>query len=83
MTVLEKQYGTKFKSVSGSEVIIQQMTEAGSGSRGIVYGSYGPSQPGHVFHVVNQNGTIRFLDGQNGKPTDLSKFSSFKTLRTN
>ncbi|EPE1851503.1 toxin glutamine deamidase domain-containing protein [Cronobacter dublinensis] len=83
LTVLEKQYGTKFKCVSGSEVIIQQRTEAGSGSRGIVYGSYGPSQPGHVFHVVNQNGTIRFLDGQNGKPTDLSKFSSFKTLRIN
>ncbi|EOI5722281.1 toxin glutamine deamidase domain-containing protein, partial [Cronobacter dublinensis] len=83
LTVLEKQYGNKFKSVSGSEVIIQQMTEAGSGSRGIVYGSYGPSQPGHVFNVVNQNGTIRFLDGQNGKPADLSKFSSFKILRTN
>ncbi|WP_410900999.1 toxin glutamine deamidase domain-containing protein, partial [Pseudoalteromonas sp. SIMBA_162] len=45
--------------------------------------SYGPGQPGHVFNVVNQNGTIRFLDGQTGKVVDLSKFTSFKFLRTN
>lgn len=83
LTVLEKQYGSKFKSISGQEKIIQQMTEAGPGARGIIYGSYGPDQPGHVFNVVNQNGTIRFLDGQSGKAADLSKFDSFQILRTN
>ncbi|MGC6100551.1 toxin glutamine deamidase domain-containing protein [Enterobacter quasiroggenkampii] len=56
----------------------QQMTDAGSVSRGIVFGSYGPGQPGHVFNVVNQNGTVRFLDGQTGKSTDLSQFKSFQ-----
>nr|WP_237028254.1 toxin glutamine deamidase domain-containing protein [Pectobacterium carotovorum] len=60
---MEKHYGTKFKYVSSTENIIQQMTNAGSGSRGIVYGSYGIGQPGHVFNVVNQNGVVRFLDG--------------------
>ena len=83
LTVLESQYGTKFKYVSSSESITQQMTSAGSGSRGIVFGSYGPGQPGHVFNVVNQNGTVRFLDGQTGKPADLSQFKSFQLLRTN
>lgn len=83
LTVLEKQYGNKFKYVSSSENIMQQMADAGSGSRGIVFGSYGPGQPGHVFNIVNQNGTIRFLDGQTGKPADLSQFKSFQLLRTN
>ncbi|WP_350316719.1 hemagglutinin repeat-containing protein [Pectobacterium aroidearum] len=83
LPVLEKHYGTKFKYVSSTENIIQQMTNAGSGSRGIVYGSYGVGQPGHVFNVVNQNGVVRFLDGQSGKSADLSQFKSFQLLRTN
>ncbi|WP_370884506.1 hemagglutinin repeat-containing protein, partial [Enterobacter cloacae complex sp. 2015409] len=83
LSVLENQYGTKFKYAPSSESITQQMTDAGSGSRGIVFGSYGPGQPGHVFNVVNQNGTVRFLDGQTGKSADLSQFKSFQLLRTN
>ncbi|MBK0031096.1 hypothetical protein IBT47_02265, partial [Erwinia sp. S43] len=83
LSVLEKQYGTKFRYVSSSETITQQMKNAGPGSRGIVFGSYGPGQPGHVFNVVNQNGTVRFLDGQTGKSADLSQFKSFQLLRTN
>ncbi|WP_318841844.1 VENN motif pre-toxin domain-containing protein, partial [Pluralibacter gergoviae] len=83
LTVLEKQYGTKFKYVSSSESIEQQMIGAGPGSRGIVFGSYGPGQPGHVFNVINQNGTVRFLDGQTGKAADMSQFKSFQLLRTN
>ncbi|WP_342354681.1 toxin glutamine deamidase domain-containing protein [Erwinia persicina] len=83
LTVLEKQYGTKFKYISSPESITQQMASAGSGSRGIVFGSYGLGQSGHVFNVVNQNGTVRFLDGQTGKPANLSKFESFQLLRTN
>lgn len=59
------------------------MTHAGSGSREIVFGSYGPGQPGHVFNVVNQNGVVRFLDGQTGKSADLSQFKSFQLLRAN
>ncbi|WP_210514777.1 hemagglutinin repeat-containing protein [Pantoea ananatis] len=83
LTVLEKQFGSKFVNILNSNVITQKMLDAGNGARGIVYGSYGPDQPGHVFNVVNQNGTIRFLDGQSGKVADLSKFESFKMLRTN
>ncbi|WP_075508691.1 toxin glutamine deamidase domain-containing protein [Gilliamella sp. App2-1] len=83
ISVLEKQFGTKFQNASRPNNIIEQMSNAGSGARGIVFGSYGPGQPGHVFNVVNQNGKIRFLDGQTGKAADMSKFKSFKFLRTN
>ncbi|WP_288821649.1 toxin glutamine deamidase domain-containing protein [uncultured Leclercia sp.] len=83
LSLLENHYGTKFKFVSGTASIAQQMIDARSGARGIVYGSYGIGQPGHVFNVVNQNGTIRFLDGQTGKVADVSQFKSFKILRTN
>ncbi|OCG22604.1 toxin glutamine deamidase domain-containing protein [Gilliamella sp. App4-10] len=83
ISVLEKQFGTKFQNVSGHNNIIEQMSNAGPGARGVVFGSYGPGQPGHVFNVVNQNGKIRFLDGQTGKAADISKFKSFKFLRTN
>nr|WP_244989287.1 VENN motif pre-toxin domain-containing protein [Pantoea cypripedii] len=83
LSVLEQQYGSKFQYVSSSDMITQQMDSAGSGARGIVFGSYGAGQPGHVFNVVNQNGTVRYLDGQTGKPADLSQFQSFQLLRTN
>lgn len=83
LTVLEKQFGSRFVNISSSNAITQKMLDAGNGARGIVYGSYGPDQPGHVFNVVNQNGTVGFLDGQSGKAADLSKFETFKMLRTN
>ncbi|EPF1364651.1 toxin glutamine deamidase domain-containing protein [Pseudomonas aeruginosa] len=49
----------------------------------LVFGSYGPGQPGHVFNVVNQNGVVRFLDGQTGKPANLGGFKSLQLLRAN
>ncbi|WP_425273388.1 toxin glutamine deamidase domain-containing protein [Pseudomonas morbosilactucae] len=52
-------------------------------ARGIVFGSYGLGQPGHVFNVVNQNGVVRYLDGQTGKPANMSNFKTLQLLRTN
>lgn len=83
LSVLEKFYNGKFKPMSSVDEIIHVMDNANSGARGIVYGSYGPGQPGHVFNVVNQNNTIRFLDGQTGDAADLNQFKSFQLLRTN
>lgn len=83
LTVLEKQFGTKFGSVVSSEKIAQQMSASGAGARGIVFGSYGPGQPGHVFNVVNQNGVVRFLDGQTGKVANLAPYKTLQLLRTN
>ncbi|WP_193372030.1 DUF637 domain-containing protein, partial [Pseudomonas aeruginosa] len=83
LSVLEKQFGSKFGPVTAPENIAQQMANSGNGARGIVFGSYGPGQPGHVFNVVNQNGVVRFLDGQTGKPANLGDFKSLQLLRTN
>ncbi|WP_369688044.1 toxin glutamine deamidase domain-containing protein [Pseudomonas syringae] len=58
LTVLEKHYGAKFSSVSSLETITQHMAGGGDGARGIVLGSYGRGQPGHVLKVVNKNGVI-------------------------
>ncbi|MEH0014584.1 type VI secretion system tube protein TssD [Citrobacter portucalensis] len=83
LSVLEKFYSGKFKPMSSVDEIIHIMSNANSGARGIVYGSYGPGQPGHVFNVANQNNTVRFLDGQTGNGADLNQFKSFQLLRTN
>jgi filamentous hemagglutinin len=83
LSVLEKQYGTTFSATTTDESISKTMSIAGDGARGIVYGSNGPGQVGHVFNVVNQNGQVRFLDGQTGKAANLSGYTSFQLLRTN
>jgi hypothetical protein len=67
--------GTQFTRVSGQTAIESQLLAAGHGARGVVYGNNGTGTLGHVFNAVNQNGTIRFLDGQTG---GAASFSGFK-----
>ena len=38
--------------------------------------------PGHVFNGVNQNGVVRFLDGQIGKAAALAGFKKFFFMPT-
>ncbi|XKY51844.1 hemagglutinin repeat-containing protein [Xanthomonas campestris pv. raphani] len=83
ISVLEAQYGTRFSVKPSAGSIVAEIAGSGDGARGIVYGSYGPGQPGHVFNVVNQNGVVRFLDGQTGKAVNITEFKSFSLLRTN
>ncbi|WP_332102815.1 toxin glutamine deamidase domain-containing protein [Mycobacterium shinjukuense] len=40
-----------------------------------------PWQVGHVFNVVNQNGVIRFLDGQPGRVASFGGYKSFYCMR--
>lgn len=80
--VLEKSFGAKFGPATSISGIENTMLSAGNGARGIVFGSRG-SQTGHVFNVVNQNGIIRFLDGQTGKAASFKGFNNFHLLRTN
>lgn len=49
----------------------------------MTFGSRSPGETGHVFNVVNQNGVIRYLDGQTGVPTILDGYTGFRLLRTN
>jgi hypothetical protein len=82
LAVLEKYFGRQFGSPTTINSINRSMDDAGNGARGIVFGSRG-RETGHVFNVVNQNGVIRFLDGQSGKPATFDGYKSFQLLRTN
>ena len=80
--VIEKFYGSSFGVPGPISSVSEALSVAGSGSRGIVFGSRG-SEVGHVFNAVNQNGVIRFLDGQTGGAASLDGFQSFQFMRTN
>jgi filamentous hemagglutinin len=80
LSVFQKQFGSKFGPITAPDNIAQQMASSGNGARGVVFGSYGLGQPGHVFNVFNQNGVVRFLDGQTGKPANLSNFKILRSL---
>ncbi|WP_158101020.1 toxin glutamine deamidase domain-containing protein [Variovorax sp. JS1663] len=80
---MERQFGTRFGPSITVDSIEQQLISAGNGTRGIVFGSRDPGRPGHVFNVVNQNGVIRFLDGQTGREATFNGYAAFRLLRTN
>ncbi len=81
--VLEERFGSKFGPTTTIAKIESDMAAAGSRARGIVFGNRGAGQTGHVFNVVNQNGVVRFLDGQTGKVANTQGFKGFQLLRTN
>ncbi len=83
ISALEKTFGSTFGARTSVEGIAKTMTDAGSGARGIVFGSRGQGEVGHVFNVVNQNGAVRFLDGQTGRAADTAGYEGFRLLRTN
>ncbi len=83
---LEKEFGGTFNPVSGQIEIGSTLSRSGNGARGIVFGqSRTPGNSGHVFNAVNQNGTIRFLDGQTGGlgVNNFDNFQNFRFLLTN
>jgi len=53
ISALEKMFGGRFVPVSGSGAIETRLLNAGSGARGIVFGSRGAGEVGHVFNAVN------------------------------
>jgi papain fold toxin 1 (glutamine deamidase) of polymorphic toxin system len=79
--VLEQHYGTSFRDTNLSG-IVEDMTRAGDGARGIVCVS-GRGPVGHVFNVINDGGKIVFLDGQTGTANHVAKWLNYKLLRTN
>jgi hypothetical protein len=75
-------YGKPWAPMRGIAHMQIEMTAAGSGSRGIVFGERN-GDIGHFFNVVNQKGTVRFLDGQTGEPASLADgYARFWLLRT-
>jgi hypothetical protein len=83
ISVIESLYGGKFSGPLSAQQIEAGMLNAQNGARGIVFGNRGPGVAGHVFNVVNQRGTVRFLDGQIGAPANLKPYLSLHLIRTN
>ena len=80
-SVLEDTFGGTFQPVSGQMQIGSILSESGNGSRGIVYGeSAAFNQPGHVFNVINNNGSIQFIDFQAGG-SGLNNFNSYQNFQ--
>jgi RHS repeat-associated protein len=80
--------GGRFVSVTGPIQIGSMLIESGNGAQGIVYGeSLIAGESGHVWNVVNQGGTIRFLDSQviragvNNAGVGVDNFGMFKDFR--
>jgi hypothetical protein len=74
---LESMYGSHFDETGGPIDIGMRVNASGHGARGIVFAWNGPREwvpgtVGHFFNVANQNGNVRFLDGQSGGYADLS-----------
>ncbi len=80
--VLEKTFGAKFSAPESIGKMIEALSSAGPGARGIVFGVR-DNGVGHVFNVVNQKGVVRFLDGQTGRAAALDGYTQFRFLRTN
>jgi RHS repeat-associated protein len=84
ISMIEQHFRTTFGAPGTIQRVTAAMEAAGNGARGIVFGSRGGEEVGHVFNVVNQRGTIRYLDGQTGKSANLDDgYVSFQLLRTN
>lgn len=82
-TDVEAHFGRRFGSATTPAGMERQMHNAGDGVRGIVFGPPGPGEEGHFFNVVNQKGTVRFLDGQAGGAASPSGHKNFYLMRTN
>jgi Papain fold toxin 1, glutamine deamidase len=60
--------------------IVSRSLAEGPGSRGIVFGQR--PDVGHVFNVINDNGTVVFLDGQTGSFARLENFGRLLYMPT-
>jgi hypothetical protein len=59
-------FGGSFQSVSGQSEITSILEDQGPWARGIVFGSRGANQIGHVWNAASQGGIVRFPDFQSG-----------------
>ncbi|MCU1647063.1 MAG: hypothetical protein JWN03_7338 [Nocardia sp.] len=81
IAVLEEHFGAKFAATAGRPEIERLLSDAGDGARGVLFASNGPGQVGHVFNVINEQGAVRFLDGQCGGEAVFDGFKNFYVMR--
>lgn len=75
-------FGGSFQSASGQSEIESILEDQGADSRGIIFGSRGAGQVGHVWNAVNQGGEIRLPDFQSGMGANFEGYKSFWFLLT-
>ena len=78
--VLERHFGSRFRPITLSG-IVEEMTKAGHGARGIVLGI--KPRYSHVFNVINNRGRVVFLDGQAESAGDVTRWRYYQLMRTN
>ena len=74
MRQLERALGGEFTHNLTAQQIQSMLSEAGPGSRSVIYAHRGDPTNGHFFNAVNQRGVIRFLNGQAGTAQDVTGF---------
>ena len=79
LSVLERSFASRFGSATMTE-IETTLRSGGPGTAGVVFGYRPDMAVGHVFNAVNQNGTVRFLDGQIGGAANTSYWSHFQYM---
>jgi hypothetical protein len=85
ISVLTDLYKAKFVKMASEQAIVAALEEAGPGSRAIIAGGYGNTDPGHVFNaVVNGKVEVSFFDGQiNGPAGPFRVYKRLWMMRTN
>ncbi len=63
MVEIEEEMGGRFSKADLPSIEVD-LARAGEGARGIVAAVSRRSESGHVFNVINQDGKVRFVDGQ-------------------
>jgi filamentous hemagglutinin len=82
LAVLEAHFGVQFDRTPMTVAEIEGLiSSAGLQARGIIFGRRFRGT-GHVFNVMNWEGTVWFVDGQTGQEADLTGFASLYLLRT-
>ncbi|MCW8999977.1 MAG: toxin glutamine deamidase domain-containing protein, partial [Kangiellaceae bacterium] len=81
---VQNHFGRIFGSPTSLTRVEAQISNAGHGARGVVFGAR-DGVPGHYFNVENRNGVVRFMDGQTGRDfTSVGQnFIFYRLLRTN
>ncbi|MGW5284358.1 putative T7SS-secreted protein [Streptomyces collinus] len=78
---LQHVYGGSFER-KGFWEMVDHIRNSGDGARGIVAARPWTDDPGHVFHIVNHQGRVLFVDVQTGF-VDPMLYKTFKLMRTN
>jgi RHS repeat-associated protein len=78
---LKNLYGGSFERMKFWDMV-DHIRNAGDGARGIVAARPWEEGHGHVFHILNQQGRVLFVDVQTGF-VDPMAFKTFKLMRAN